>query len=144
MVHCPDCGMLIGDSLSKCPGCNKVFTMSDLSIMEKERKENEMQLESKRRKAFDDYLKKRRLFVILLLIELVLLNVSVWTVLAVTKNMTATTAALVINIFLMIVIFIWGIKSGGALCYHCGALLFRNFGEHCAYCGKNLHRYVRY
>ena len=141
MVHCPDCQMMIGDSLTKCPGCNKVFTMSDLGIMEKERKENEKQLDEERRASFEKYMKKRRLFVILLLAELVVLNVTIWSAIALTKSTSAGMVTLVINIVVIIAIFVWGIKTGAALCYHCGALLFRNFGKYCAYCGKDMRSY---
>ena len=45
-----------------------------------------------------------------------------------------------IGVFVAVMIgaIVFGVASGGAFCPYCGRTLFRNYGDHCASCGKKL------
>ena len=53
-------------------------------------------------------------------------------------NITSTTGfvLLITGGVLFIGGLIFGLISGATNCPYCGSLLFRNYGNHCAYCGK--------
>ena len=140
MIHCPKCREMIGDSSKKCPMCGTVFTQCDLGIIEKERTENEKALAESKERAFELFLKKKKSFAIVLLTVLAFMLVVPWVALAFTSNAVIVLGSMIFFCILEVFVIVWGSYTGGAICPHCGASLFRNNGRYCAYCGGRISR----
>ena len=141
MKQCPRCKELIGDTLEVCPVCKAEFTEKELDEMKKAAQGAEVQALIREHNMLKSFQKKRAILSFLLLGDLVFFFVAAIAVLSVEplRNTAIIVGLAVVFVAVLVGAIIFGLVSGGANCPYCGRLLFRNYGTHCAGCGKKIH-----
>ena len=134
MKKCPRCNELIGDELEICPICHTEFTEKQLEEMKKAVETVEVQQLIREKKRLARFHKKRVIMGSIMYSGLGLMLLSPLFF----HSITSTTGfvLLITGGVLFIGGLIFGLISGATNCPYCGSLLFRNYGNHCAYCGK--------
>lgn len=135
IVHCPKCNSFIGEGLSSCPTCHAEFSASDKEVMAREKRERTSAVHAEEKKAFDDFKRKRKIFLISLIVDLLLVITAPFVVMGLTGNIMAGCIVLGVCALAEVAIIIIGIVTGGATCPHCGAILYRHYGDFCNRCG---------
>ena len=140
MKQCPRCKELIGDTLEVCPMCKTEFTPKQLEEMKRARETAEFQAFLREKARLNDFKKKRKIMSILLLADLGFLFLSPLMFLGIEGSVGMYIGFSMIGVFVTVMIgaIVFGVASGGAFCPYCGRTLFRNYGDHCASCGKKL------
>ena len=133
MKQCPRCKELIGDTLEVCPICHTEFTEKQLAEMKKAIETAEVQQLIRERQKLVRFHKKRVIMGWLMFSGIGLIILSPFFF----PYVKAIGFGLLIGGFVLSIGgLIYGLISGATNCPYCEALLFRNYGDHCAYCGK--------
>lgn len=133
MKQCPRCKQLIGDALEVCPICHTEFTEKQLEEMKKNVESMEVRQLLRERERLIKFHKKRVIMGILMFSGLGVMFLSP---LLFSYIRTAGFIMLITGGVLSVGGLIFGLISGATNCPYCDALLFKNYGNHCAYCGK--------
>ena len=134
MRNCPNCKELIGDELTSCPICKTVFTAEEMEALRREAREKEIEAKNRETSRLISYRKKRTIMTWMMLGGVFTLLFS--PLLIVNKVVGIILIVLFVVLFFGGIIF--GLVSGAACCPHCKAILFRNHGDYCQSCGKQI------
>lgn len=134
MKQCPRCKELIGDTLEVCPICHTEFTEKQMEEMKKAVESYEVQKLIREKQKLARFHKNRVIMGWVMYSGLGIAFISPFFFVNVTT--TVGFAVLIAGGVLFIGGLIFGLISGATNCPYCDSLLFRNYGSHCAYCGK--------
>lgn len=133
MKKCLRCNEIIDDELEVCPNCHTEFTPEQLKEMRKAVESEEVQRLIREKEKLIRFHKKR---VIMGSIMFSGIGITIISPLLFMYNTTLGLAVLFSGLAIAIGGLIFGFISGATNCPYCNGLLFRNYGNHCAYCGK--------
>ena len=134
MKQCPRCKEIIGDALEVCPICHTEFTEKQMEEMKKAIESAEVQKLIHEKQRLARFHKKRVIMGWLMFSGIGILIISPFFFV----NVSATVGFILLigGFTLCIGGLIFGLISGATNCPYCDALLFRNYGNHCAYYEK--------
>ncbi len=134
MQKCPRCNEIIGDELTVCPMCKTEFTEEHIKKMKAEKESAEVQAMIREKMMIQDFTKKRYIMGGMLIASLPVAFLSLFTL------GHPIVSWIIFGLFIVLLIggIIFGAVSGAMFCPHCGRILFRNYGPHCAGCGKRI------
>ncbi len=139
MKICPKCKEAIGDSHQECPLCNYVFTKEDNERFEKERHELECAAAKEMEEKRASRARKRVIYFLVMMSFYFFPFVIGGSLSAFSKNMTFITVFATVGMAIGTGVMIAGIIGGAFRCPYCERILFKNYGNHCMYCGKLLY-----
>lgn len=139
MVFCPKCVGLIGEEFDTCPLCNYQLTEED-KVNIKRKKEAEEVRRCKEEQKFAEKRAKNRILFFILSMSFIFGSLAVAGIVTkITHNIAYFGIIAIVGMVLEAATIIAGIVSGAYRCPYCDAILFRNYGSHCASCGKKLY-----
>ena len=134
MRNCPNCKELIGDELTSCPICKTVFTTEEIEAARREAREKEIEEKNRETSRLISYRKKRTVITWMLW-------GGVFTLLFSPLFIVNKVVGIIFIALFAVLLFggvIFGLISGAAFCPHCKTILFRNHGDYCQSCGKQI------
>ena len=134
MKSCPNCKELIGDELTSCPICKTVFTEEQIKAAKEEAWAKEVEARNRENQRLAAFRKKRTIMTYMMF-------GGIFTLLFSPLFIVNKVVGIILIALFVILLFggvIFGLVSGAAFCPHCGSLLFRNHGDYCHSCGKQI------